>query len=225
LHLTEQECLEGLALVEQIGEQTAMTGYLHYWLARTYYAWNRLEEASRSLHHQLRIAQSWQQADLLIAGHLTLAQIELAQGDLAAADQAEAMEQQEGLANLAFWVEAARVQYWLAAGDLDQASNWAKQVVFSPQSWNPNHTGAFLMQVRMSLARAAYPQAIEALERFSSLLDRPGDIETTISCLALQVVALHDGGKHEQVQAVAARLLTLRSLRGTSACISIWGNR
>jgi LuxR family maltose regulon positive regulatory protein len=123
LHLTEQECLEGLALVEQIGEQTAMTGYLHYWLARTYYAWNRLEEASRSLHHQLRIAQSWQQADLLIAGHLTLAQIELAQGDLAAADQAEAMEQQEGLANLAFWVEAARVQYWLAAGDLEDRNN------------------------------------------------------------------------------------------------------
>ncbi len=218
LRLIEQDCLEGLSLVEQIGEQTAMTGYLHYLLANTYYAWNRLEEASGSLQQALRVAQSWQQADLLIAGNVTLAQIELARGDLAAADQAlrqaEAMEQQEGLALLAFWVEAARVQYWLAAGDLDQASDWAQRVAFSPQTWNPNHIGAFLMQVRVSLAQQQYPQAIEALEGWSRYLDRPADIETTISFLALQVVALHYGGKQEQVQAVAARLLRLTEPEG-----------
>src|SRR6266702_2101257 len=54
LRLIEQECLKGLSLVEQIGEQTAMTGYLHYLLANTYYAWNRLEEASGSLQQALR---------------------------------------------------------------------------------------------------------------------------------------------------------------------------
>jgi LuxR family maltose regulon positive regulatory protein len=218
LRLVEQECLEGLALAEQIGEQTAMTGYLHGFLAHTYYAWNRLEEASGSLHHQLRIAKSWQQADLLIDGNLALAQVEVARGELAAADQAlqqaEALSQQERLATAAFWVEAARVRYWLAAGDLDQASHWAEQVAFSPDTWDPNHTGAFLMQVRVLLARAAYPQAIEALERFRALLDRPGDIENTIQFLALRMVALHDGGKQEQVQAVAARLLQLSQPEG-----------
>jgi LuxR family maltose regulon positive regulatory protein len=218
LRLVEQECLEGLALVEQIGEQTAMTGYLHSFLAYTFYARNRLAEASGSLQQALRIAQSWQQADLLINGYLTLAQVELAQGNLASADQAlqqaEALSQQERLASLASWVEAARVQYWLAAGDLEQASHWAEQVVFSPDTWDPNHKGAFLMQVRVALARAAYPQAIEALEHFRALLDRPADIETTTQYLALQVIALHDGGKHEQVQAVAARLLSLTEPQG-----------
>ena len=52
------------------------------------------------------------------------------------------------------------------------------------------------------------------LERWSRHLDRPGDIETTIQFLALQVVALHDGGKQEQAQAVAARLLQLSEPEG-----------
>jgi ATP/maltotriose-dependent transcriptional regulator MalT len=183
LRLVEQECLEGLALVEQIGEQTAMTGYLHSFLAYPFYARNRLEEASGSLQQALRIAQSWQQADLLIEGNLTLAQVELARGDLATADQAlhqaEALSQQERLATAAFGVEAARVQYWLAAGDLAQAANWAAHTVFDPQAWDPNQQGALLMQIRVFLALQQYPQAIEALERWSRHLDRPGDIETT----------------------------------------------
>jgi LuxR family transcriptional regulator, maltose regulon positive regulatory protein len=218
LRLIEQECLQGLALVEQIGEQTAMTGYFHSLLAHTYYAWNRLEEALGDLQHQLCIGQSWQQANLLIVGNLALAQAELARGDLATADQAlqqaKALSQQERQATAASWVEAARVQYWLAAGDLDQASHWAEQVAFSPQTWNPNHKGAFLMQIRVFLAQQQYPQAIEALEHFRELLDRPGDIETTTQFLALQVVALHDGGKQEQAQAVAARLLQLSEPEG-----------
>jgi ATP/maltotriose-dependent transcriptional regulator MalT len=125
--LGEVSSLAFQGISEQIGEQTAMTGYLHSFLAYPFYARNRLEEASGSLQQALRIAQSWQQADLLIEGNLTLAQVELARGDLATADQAlhqaEALSQQERLATVAFGVEAARVQYWLAAGDLEDRNN------------------------------------------------------------------------------------------------------
>jgi LuxR family maltose regulon positive regulatory protein len=218
LRLAHRECLEGLALAEQIGVHTPMSAYLHYCLANTYYAWNRLEEATRAEQQMLHIGQTWQNADLLVCGHLALAQLELARGALDAADQAlrltEALIQQEQLVIYAFWVEAARVQYWLAAGDLEAARHWAEQVAFSPDTWDPNHKGAFLMQVRVFLAQQQYPQAIEALEHFRALLDRPADIETTIQFLALQVIALHDGGKQEQVQAVAARLLSLTEPEG-----------
>ena len=218
LRLVEQECLEGLALAEQIGLHAAMTGYLHFCLAYTYFAWNRLEEASSSLQQQLRIAQSWQQWDLLIMGNETLAQIELARGDLAAADQAlqqaEALVQQERVAIHAFGVGAARVRYWLAAGDLSQAATWAGHPVFHPETWDPNQHGAFLMQVRVYLAQQQYTQALEALEGFSTYLDRPADSATTIEFLALQVVALHQAGKSEQIQAVAARLLTMTEPEG-----------
>jgi LuxR family maltose regulon positive regulatory protein len=218
LRLVEQECLETLALVEQTGEQTAMTGYVYSFLANTYYAWNRLEEAAGALYHLLRIAQTWQQADLLIAGHLTLSEIELARGNLASADQAlfqaEVMMQREQLAAQAFSVMAARVRYWLATGDLDQAAHWGEEVRFSPETWSPNHKGAFLMRVQVALAQQQYAQAVEALEHFSALLDQPGDSLHTIHFLALYLVALHARGKHEQAQAVAARLFTMTVSEG-----------
>src|SRR5205823_3929370 len=99
LHRVEQECLEGLALVEQTGVSSVFEGYLHYHLALVFYAWNRLDEAAGALHQVLSIAETWQQADLLIGGDLVLARLQLARGDLAAADQAlqqaEALIQQE----------------------------------------------------------------------------------------------------------------------------------
>jgi LuxR family maltose regulon positive regulatory protein len=229
LRLVEQECLEGLALVEQIGEysastryvdlveqigeHSASTGYFHFLLARSDYACNRLEVAAGSLQHMLRIAQTWQHAHLQIVGNMYLAQLWLARGDLAAAEQAlqkaEELVQQERFASEAGGVVAARVQYWLAAGNLAAASTWAKQVLFSAETWDPKRRGEFLMLIRVYLAQQQYAQALAALEGFSAELDRPGAIDTTIQFLALQVVALHGGGQRMQARAVAARLLAL----------------
>jgi LuxR family transcriptional regulator, maltose regulon positive regulatory protein len=101
------------------------------------------------------------------------------------------------------------VKYWLAAGNLDVASSWAKQVVFSPETWNSNRKWEVLSLVCVYLARQEYTQALAVLEGFSGELDRPGDIDTTIGFLALYAVALHHGGKREQARAVAVRLLAL----------------
>ncbi len=218
LRLLQQECLEALALVEQFGQHTAREGYLHFYLASTYYAWNRLEGAAGSLQQMLRIAQAWQQADLLIVGDLFLAQLSLARGDLATAEpalqQAEELVQQERFVIHSSWVVAVRVQYWLATGDLDAANNWAEHVVFSPQTGDSNRQLEFLMLIRVYLAQQQYKRALEALERFSIHLDRPGDSQTTIGFLALQVVALHQAGQNEQARAVAARLLALTEPEG-----------
>ena len=54
LHLAHQECLETLALLEQVGGRTAIAGYLLASLFDIYYAWNRLEEASNALNRLLR---------------------------------------------------------------------------------------------------------------------------------------------------------------------------
>jgi LuxR family transcriptional regulator, maltose regulon positive regulatory protein len=218
LRLAHQECLEGLALVKRTGVSTIFEGNLQYHLAVVYYAWNQLAEATDSLHHVLHIAHAWQQAELLVSGNLLLAQIKLARGDLAAADQvlhqAEALIQQEGLATYIHWVAATRVKYWLAAGDLAQAATWAEQEVFSPEAWDPNLKFVVLMQIQVSLSQKHYSQTIEMLQRWSRHLDRPGDIDATLDFLALQVVALHQGGKREQAAHVADRLLALTEPEG-----------
>jgi LuxR family transcriptional regulator, maltose regulon positive regulatory protein len=218
LRLLEQECQEALALMEQLGEHSATAGYFHYFLASCYYAWNRLDAAAGALQQVLPIAHAWQQADLLISGNTYLVWPLLASGDLAGAEQAlqkaEELLEQERFATHAGLVVAARVHYWLAAGNVDAARNWAEQVVFSAEAWNPNRQWEFLLLIRVYLAQQQYKEALEALEHFSIHLDRPGDIDTTIEFLTLHLIALHHAGPSAQARAVAARLLALTKPEG-----------
>jgi LuxR family maltose regulon positive regulatory protein len=218
LHQGEQECLEALVLVEQIGKPLSITGYIHYQLARIYYIWNRLEEALRSLQQTLRTGHDWQMGEVLIAGHDFLARLMIAIGDQEAADQAlqkaEALVQQEQNALFISWVVATRVHYWLATGNLAQAENWAAQIEFRQGSLDPNQKGVFLMHVHVFLAQHRYRHALEALERFSTQFDQSTDSEHLIDFLKLHVLALHHVGKRKQAAHVAARLLALTEPEG-----------
>ncbi len=213
LHQGEQECLEALALVQQIGKPHSITGYIHYQLARIYYMWNRLEEAQHSLQQTLRTGHDWQMGEVLIAGHDFLARLMLAMGDLEAAGQAlqkaEALVQQEQNALFISWVTATRIHYWLATGDQAQAEDWAAQMEFPQERLDPNQKGTFLMYVRVSLAHHRYRQALEALERFSTQFDQSTDSEYLIDFLALHFLALHHVGKRKHAARVAARVLAL----------------
>jgi LuxR family transcriptional regulator, maltose regulon positive regulatory protein len=218
LHRAKLECLEGLTLAEHIGGRTFLSGYLYYQLFNVSLAWNRLEEAADWLKRLQRIAQDWQQVELLVRREICSAQLALARGDLETAQQAlhklEALVEQERFAYHAPWVIALRVQCWLAQGNLVQASEWAAQTTFSTDAWDPLRRGEVLMLVRVSLAQQQYARAAETLDRFSQHLDQPGDIQTALEWMALSVVALHQSGKREQALHVAARLLRQTSPEG-----------
>src|SRR6266566_2871772 len=218
LHQAKRECLEGLRLAEHIGGRTFQAGYLYYQLFEVSFAWNRLEEASDWLKRLQRIAQDWQQVELLVRGEICSGRLALARGDLETAQQAlqrlEALLEQEGFAYHAPWVSMLRVQWWLAQGNLAEASEWATQAMFSVDAWDPLRKGEMLMLVRVSLAQHKYAQAIEMLEHWSQYLDRSADCETAIQFLALRVVALHQAGKREQAAHVAARLLAMTEPEG-----------
>jgi LuxR family maltose regulon positive regulatory protein len=215
----ERECLAGLALVEQSGGRTAWAGYLHYFLFCSYYTWNRLNEAAESVRHMLRIAQDWQQVDLLIVGYSSLAQIEIVCGNPTAADQAlqqaEALSRQTPLAGHTLVLAGMRARYWVAVRNLEAASRWADQVVFSQQNWNPHHKEGFLMWIRVFLAQQQYPRALELLEQFRHQLDRPGNNNVVMDYLASYALALHQMGKQEHVQVVMARLLAMTEPEGS----------
>lgn len=213
LHLAQQECLEVLALVEQSGARTIMSGYLHHFLFQVSYAWNRLEETADWLHCLLRIAHDWQESDLLARGEILSARLALARGDLETAQQAlqqlEALIEQEGFANHAPGMITLRVQWWLSQGNLAEAEAWVAQTTLSPDAWDPLRKRAVLMLVRVALAQQQYTQAVKTLERWSRYLDRPEDIDTAIEFLVLSVVALHQSGKREQATRFAARLFAM----------------
>jgi LuxR family maltose regulon positive regulatory protein len=106
------------------------------------------------------------------------------------------------------------VQYWLGAGDLSEATNWATHTVFSPPTWTPQQKVPLLMQAQVLLAQGQSPQALALLEAWREQLDRPGDIETTNRYLALQLVALHQTSQREEAHVVAARLVALTEPEG-----------
>jgi LuxR family maltose regulon positive regulatory protein len=218
LHQAKRECLEGLRLAEHIGGRTFQAGYLHYILFEVSFAWNRLEEASDWLKRLQRIAQDWQQVELLVRGEICSGRLALARGDLSAAQQAlqqlEALLEQEGFAYHTPWVSMLRVQWWLARGNLAEASEWATQAMDSLDAWDPLRKMEMVMLVRVSLAQQHSAQAIEMLERWSQHLEQTADSETAIQFLTLRVVALHQAGKREQAAAVADRLFQLSEPEG-----------
>ena len=218
VHLAHQECLSALTLLEQIGGSTPVAGYLLASLFDISYTWNRLEEASNWLQRLQRLAQDWQQVELLAMGERAVAQLALARGDLDTAQEAlhkaEALYAREEFANNARWVIDTRIQVWLAQGNLAEASDWAAQTTLSPQDWDPLRKWEVLLLVRVLLAQQKSARAVETLERFREHLDQPADIEKALEWMALSVVALHHAGKSAQAMPLAARLLVLTEPEG-----------
>ena len=226
LHLAHRECLEALALLEQVGGSTALAGFLLTSLFDISYAWNRLEEASDALHRLLCIAQDWQQVELLVIGERAVAWLGLARGDLGTAQEAlrkaEALFAQEEFAHNARWVVETRVHVWLASRNLTEASHWAAQTSLSPEAWDPLRKWEVLLLVRVFLAQQQYARAVETLERFREHLDQPADtlnIEKMLEWMALSVVALHHAGKRAQAARIAARLFAMTEPEG---CIRLY---
>ena len=218
LHQAKRECLEGLRLAEYIGGRTFQAGYLYYQLFEVSFACNRLDEAADWLGRLQRLAQDWQQVELLVRGEICSGRLALARGDLSTAQQAlqrlEALLEQEGFAYHAPWVSMLRVQWWLAQGNLAEASAWAAQAMDSLDTWDPLRKREMVLLVRVSLVQQHAAQAIEMLEGWSHYLEQSGDSETAIQFLALQVVALRQAGMSEQAAAAAARLLRLTEPEG-----------
>jgi len=86
--------------------------------------------------------------------------------------------------------------------------------VFDRESWNPNRKWEFLSLVWIYLAGHEHTEALAALRRFRALLERPGDIATTIEFLALYAIALHQAGDREQARTVMAHLIALTEPEG-----------
>jgi len=213
LHLAHRECLSALSLLEQISGGTPVAGYLLFTLFNVYYAWNRLDEASDVLHRLLRIAQDWQQVELLVIAERSTARRALARGGLGIAQEAlqraEALFEQEEFVNNVRWVVDTRVRMWLAQDNLADAGTWVAQTTLSPETWDPLRKWEVLLLARVALAQQKPARAVETLERFNWHQDQPADIEKTLEWMALYVAALFQAGKAERAQTVAARLLAM----------------
>jgi LuxR family maltose regulon positive regulatory protein len=214
LRLAYQESLAALDLIEQMAGYALLKGYFEDVLAMVLYQRNRPEEARGRLRTVIQDAATWQQSDLLLSGYIRLMQVELARGDLSAVQQAlQEFEQLEGYHHWR-WLPIMRAQWWLAQGQVREASDWAVSIVFPEEAWERSLYDAFPVVIRVYFAQHRFLEAVALLERWSGHLDRPANIGITITFLAQYLVALHWAGKHEQAHEIAARLFALTEREG-----------
>jgi LuxR family maltose regulon positive regulatory protein len=218
LHLAYEESQAVLILIEQMAGYALLKGYFQITLAQVFYQWNRLEEARDLLHSVVQDAAAWQQLDTLAWGYVELMQIELATRDQSLAEialhEVEKLVQREHFGIYPDWLPTLRAQWWLAQGQVREASNWAAGVVFPQETWERSLYHAFPVVIRVYFAQRRFREAVSLLERFSAHLDRPANIRITLTYLAQLLVALHQTGQIEQAREVAARLFALTEPEG-----------
>ena len=216
LRLAYQEGQAALDLIERMAIYALLKGYFEDVLAMVLYEWNRLEEARDRLRTVIQDAATWQQSDLLLSGYLRLMHVELARGDLSAAQQAlQGFEQLEGYqAYHQRWLPIMQAQWWLAQGQVQAAADWAVSIVFPEEVWERSLYDAFPVVIRVYFAQHRFLEAVALLERWRGRLDRPANVRITITFLAQSLVALHHAGQHEQAHEIAARLFALTESEG-----------
>ncbi len=218
LRLASQESQAALDLIEQARGDVLLKDYFEVALAHVWYQWNRLEEARGALHTVMHDASTWQHLDLLGFGYLGLLQIALATANWPLAEFAldgmEQMVQRERFATYPGRLPILRAQWWLARGQIEEASEWAAHVVFPQGTWEASLYHAFPVVIRVYFAEQRWTEAAELLDNSRKRLDRPANVRITITYLAQSLVALHQAGQRDQARAVAARLFALTEPEG-----------
>jgi LuxR family maltose regulon positive regulatory protein len=218
LHLAYEESQAVLILIEQMAGYALLKGYFQIALAQVFYQWNRLEEARGLLQAVVQDATAGPQLDPLAWGYVELMQIALTTRDQSLAEialhEVEKLVQREHFGIYPDWLPTLRAQWWLAQGQIREASDWAAGVVFPQETWERSLYHAFPVVIQVYFAQRRFREAVSLLERFRAHLDRPANIRITLTYLAQSLVALHQTGQIEQAREVAARLFALTEPEG-----------
>jgi LuxR family maltose regulon positive regulatory protein len=208
-----------IAITEE-GRPLPVAARAHAGLSQLLYEWNDLEAALNLAQRGIELGRQWGNVENWVAGHVTVARIKQAQGDLDGAGaelhEAEQLLSAHRLSSLlGSWVEAYRVRWWLAQGNLAAAAHWA-QASTATINAEPSfaHAAANLACARVLLAQGAYAEALTWLERLLNLAEATGQRGREIEILALQTLALQAKGDASHALAILQHALSLAQPEG-----------
>lgn len=193
-----------------------VTGYALVGLGRVRYEWNELETALHDVQTGLERGQQAGIMDVLLRGYHALARIRQAQGDidgaLAALDEADAVAEKMGVAQVKDWISALRAQAWLARGETEAALDWASHFVGQMQE-------AVFPSVQIALAKVWLSQretdkALPLLDHALQSTQAVGRLGNAIHILAVQAIVYHARGEPEQAFAKLEHAVELAEPEG-----------
>lgn len=193
-----------------------VTGYALMGLGRVRCEWNELDTALNLVHTGLARGQEAEIMDVLLRGHLAQARIRQAQGGmddaLAALDEADAVAEKMGVAQVKDWISALRAQVWLARGDTDAALDWANH--FAGQMQDVVYPGVPIALSKVWLAKREPNQALLLLEHALQSAQAVGRLGNAIHILAVKAIVYHAQGDPEQALATLEHALELAEPEG-----------
>jgi LuxR family maltose regulon positive regulatory protein len=213
LRSAQEHCQQLQALVNCLGGPLPVAAYPDLFQAQLAYEWNQLDVAKNAAQSAIEKTAPLHYMDILVCAYEVFFRVCLAQNDLTGAEQAaQAMEaaiQTAGIPLFRPWLESVAVNLWLARGELPQAVDWAEHTVYHQENISYSREKAYLALVRVYLVKSQYAPALELLATLLSRAEQVNRVESMISILALQVVALHSSGNRPAELCVLRRLLSL----------------
>ena len=185
----------------RVGGDMPFVALAHSDLAKTLFDRNELAAAADHAVQAVALSRRSGQADLQLAAGRTLALVEQAQGNQAAARQAVAEVEQlaQRLDQSPFALGHAlayRILIALMAGDLDEARRvLGRTPLLSDAASMPDYLLLSLAQARLLLAEARRTEALGLLESRDVLLTRAGFTAARIDTRALQALAAPSEGE------------------------------
>jgi len=212
---------EALQMATQTdGRPLPVAARAHVGLGQLLYEWDDLEAATQMTQQGIDLGNRWGNVENRVAGCVTLARIQQAQGDLdgalAAMHEAEQLMSAQRLFPVwGSWVEAFRVRLWLAQGNLMAAARWAhesKTTINAEPSFM--HETANLAFARVLLAQGAHEEALAWLERLLHTAEATGQWGRGIEILALQALAFQTEENMPRALTALERALVLAQPEG-----------
>ncbi len=194
----------------------AATGYALVGLGRARCEWNELDAALHDVQTGLARGQQAEIPHVLLRGYLALARIRKAQGDMEAAlvalDEADAVAEKMGLAQVKVWISAQRAQVWLARGDTEAALDWASH--FVGQMQDVVYPSVPIALAKVWLSQRQPDKALALLDHALQSAQTVGRLGNALHLLAVKAVVYYAQGDSEQAFATLERTLELAEPEG-----------
>jgi LuxR family maltose regulon positive regulatory protein len=212
LHEAYVLCQRALAAaVDQEGQPLLVGAKILVTLGELHREWNELDKAAAILNQAIDLAGQWVEL-WAMSGHVILARVRQAQGDVDAARESMQIARQMAITYDTsevddLFVSAYQARLWLAQDDVQAAMRWAHErglmaspgddwpARYSPEPWTPYYLREF---EQITLARLLLA------------LDRPGQAKQVL--LPLLEEAQEMGRTHSIIEIEALRSLALQAL-------------
>jgi len=202
------------------GQESVIAGRVYAELSQVSYEWNHLAAASQQVRHGLALCQQWGNIDQQAVGCVMLARLEHVQHRPERAHEAirrakQLMEEHHLLPRYSVWVSHALACWWIAQGNVEQASRLVQQSGIRIDDEIPYlREPEYLAWVRVLLAQADYEAALALSQQLLQKAEATSRMRRVIEVLVLQALIFQGRRDSDQALIVLERALSLARPQG-----------